>query len=425
MSIEAKLQALHKQIGLPPVGIEPRHERTSGRRSKHRLEERLPGALLESKSGNVFVAETVRRGTEIHGLHAFDGLRTVSSKNLAMIGKDDDLEFADLSRAVFLDTETTGLGMGAGTYVFLVGAGYLDGPDFRVKQFFLLGPGHEVAFLAALADFLTAFSTVVTFNGKAFDLPLLENRYIRHRRSAPWANPTHLDLLHPARRIWKRRLESCALSALEASILGLARTQQDVPGWEIPSRYFRYQRNGDSRELEGVFYHNLHDILSLAALTVHVDRILANPTCGLITDGLDFLSLGKAYARGGDTDSALVCFDEALRRPLAATDRSDCLIRMATLQKRDRRWDIAVRLWETLVDEGGEPSLYGRVELSKYYEHVERDYMAALEHVQAALRVAELYDSSWPDANERDLNHRMSRLLTRSIKHGDWMAARG
>jgi tetratricopeptide (TPR) repeat protein len=204
----------------------------------------------------------------------------------------------------------------------------------------------------------------------------------------------------------------------------MTREQQDVPGWEIPSRYFRYQRTGDSRQLEGVFYHNLQDILSLAALTVHVDRILANPVCGLITNGLDFLSLGKAYARAGEIETALLCFDEALQRPLEPADRADCLIRLATLQKRDRRWDLAVQIWETLVDEGGEPALFGRVELSKYYEHVERDYLTALEHVQAALHVIELYDSSWPDANERHLNHRLSRLLARSMKRGEWTGAR-
>ncbi len=420
MTIEAKLQNLHRQIGLPTAGSDPRRDPTVSRRGRYRLEERLPGSMMGSSDGPVFVAETTRAEDTIHGLHAFDGLRSVSAASLAMIAKDGDLEYADVSKAVFLDTETTGLGMGAGTYVFLVGAGYLDGNEFRVKQFFLTGPGHEVQFLSDLSRFLTRFSTVVTFNGKAFDLPLLENRYIRHRQRPPFVDPPHIDLLHPARRIWKRRLESCSLSSLESQILGLARSQEDVPGWEIPSRYFRYQRSGDSRELEGVFYHNLQDILSLAALLVHVDRVMANPVCGLITNGLDFLSLGKAYARGGYTDTALVCFDEALRRPMEAEDRSDCLMRMATLQKRDRRWDVAVQLWETLIDEGGEPALYGRVELSKYYEHVERDYMAALEQVQAALRVAELYESSLPDANERDLQHRLSRLLTRSMKRGDW-----
>jgi uncharacterized protein len=424
LNLQAKLQNIQKQVGLPTAEREPVLDDAGSRRGRYRLEERLPGTMLATPHGTVFVAETAISDDTIHGLHSFAGLRTVTGSTLAMISKDSDLEFADVSGAVFLDTETTGLGMGAGTYVFLVGAGYLDGHDFRVKQFFLTGPGHEIAFLAALTEFLGGFTTVVTFNGKAFDLPLLENRYIRHRQSPPFTDPPHIDLLHPARRIWKRRLESCALSSLEAQILGLARTQQDVPGWEIPSRYFRYQRSGDSRELEGVFYHNLQDILSLAALTVHVDRVLANPVCGLITDAQDFLSLGKAFARGGDTETALLCFEQARRRPMQASDRADCLIRSATLQKRDRRWDIAVQIWETLVDEGGEPALYGRVELSKYYEHIERDYLAALEHVQAALHVAELYDSSWPEASERDLNHRLSRLLMRSMKRGDWAGAR-
>lgn len=424
MSIETRLQGLRRQVGLEPPPAAPETAQPERRRSRYVLEERLPGSTITSPLGDVFVAETALDAETVHGLQCFSGLRSMSAPNLAMITKDEDLAYADLAGAVVLDTETTGLGMGTGTYVFLVGAGYLDGNHFRVKQFFLNGPAHEAAFLSVLAEFLSRFTAFITFNGKAFDLPLIENRYRRHRREVPWNEPLHVDLLHPARRIWRRRLSSCALSSLEAQVLGLARTQQDVPGWEIPSRYFRYQRNGDSRELEGVFYHNLQDILTLAALTVQVDRILADPLCGLITDGLDYLSLGRAFARGGDTDTALLCFERALTRPLAAEDRADALIRLATLQKRDRRWDAAVRIWETLVDDGGEGALYARVELSKYYEHVERDYLAALEHVQAALAVAELFDSSWPEANERDLNHRLSRLLARSIKEGDWAGMR-
>ena len=423
MKIADKLGALSRELGLPAPAKSPTTAPHVGQ-DRYRLEDRLAGTTLRSHGGTVFVAETSQRDDAIHGLHAFAGLRGVSSRNLAMLGKDAQLEYADIAKAVFLDTETTGLGMGAGTYVFLVGAGFLDGETFRVLQFFLTGPGHEGAFLEELRSFLTGFSTVVTFNGKAFDLPLLENRYIRHRRPSPFHDPPHFDLLHPARRIWKRRLDSCALSSLEAQVLGLARSQDDVPGWEIPARYFRYQRTGDSRELEGVFYHNLQDILSLAALTVHVDRILANPTCGLVTDGLDFLSLGKAFARGGETETAVVCFDEALRRAMRDEDRADCLMRLGALQKRERRWESAVSIWESLIEMGGEPGLYGRVELSKYYEHVERDYLGALEHVQAALQVAELYNSSWPEAGERDLNHRLSRLLARSMKRGDWTGRR-
>jgi tetratricopeptide (TPR) repeat protein len=284
-----------------------------------------------------------------------------------------------------------------------------------VKQYFLNSPGHELAFLLALNEFLAGFSTIVSFNGKAFDWPLLENRFIRHRRRIAPADPLHIDLLHPARRLWKRRLDSCALSSLEARILGTMRTQEDVPGWEIPARYFQYQRTGDGKPLEGVFYHNLHDILSLAALTIYVDRVLADPLSGLVAHAVDFLSLGRAYERAGDPDNAASCFDEALRRGLEKPDRVECLTRLAALYKRERRWDAAAQVWDSLIDEGGEASLYSRVELAKYYEHVERDYPAALEQVQAALRVAELYESALPEANERDLNHRLSRLLNRAF----------
>ncbi len=424
MSLNARLQLLHRELGmpetveaLPPAAVTPPRDR-------FRLVDRLPGLVEVSVDGRLLVADTVLSSETVHGLHAFSRVTSLSPAGMAMVSKDPELEYTDLTRCLFLDTETTGLGMGAGTYVFLVGAGFLDGTSFRVKQFFLTSPSHEGTFLDSLSEFLADFSTVVSFNGKAFDLPLLENRFVMHRRQFPLRARPHIDLLHPARRLWKRRLESCALSSLEAAILGLARTQEDVPGWEIPSRYFRYQRTGDSRELEGVFYHNLQDILSLAALTVHVDRLISDPVCGLVTDGVDFLCLGKTFARGGDVDTAVRCFEEALRRPMIPADRADCLIRLSTLQKRERRWDAAITIWETLVDEGGDASLYGRVELAKYYEHVEHDYISALDHVQHALRKAELFEAPWPDASERDLNHRLSRLLNRSMRNGDWSGMR-
>ncbi|HEX6510591.1 MAG TPA: ribonuclease H-like domain-containing protein [Chloroflexota bacterium] len=425
MSLESKLQGLQREIGLTESQSRPESD---GARinitPRHRLEDRLAGTVINTDAGSCFVAETNWAAHDPHGGQLFSGLSRVSSAGLAMITKDSELAYADLSHAVFLDTETTGLGLGAGTYVFLVGAGYLDGDVFRVKQFFLRGPGNEVAFLTALADFLESFSALVTFNGKAFDLPLLENRFVRHRRRLPFGDPPHVDLLHPARRLWKRRLASCALSSLESEILGVRRTQQDVPGWEIPARYFRYQRTGDSRELEGVFYHNLHDILSLAALTIHVDQVLADPFAGHVTHPVDFFSLGRAYERAGDADRSAMCFEEGLRRGIEGPDRTECLIRLSAVQKRERRWEAALQTWEWLLEEGGEAVLYARVELAKYYEHVERDYLTALDHVQQALAIAQLFDSPWPDASERDLNHRLSRLLNRSIQHRGWSAAR-
>jgi uncharacterized protein YprB with RNaseH-like and TPR domain len=376
----------------------------------------LPGEITRIAGGDSFFHDTLHQIDQRHGLHTFRDLHAVSGSQLALLCHDPELAYVDLSRAVFLDTETTGLGMGAGTYVFLVGVGFLDGDVFRVRQYFLDSPGDEVSVLQELAAFLARFSVLVTFNGKAFDWPLLESRYVFRFRRSSLPDPSHIDLLHPARRLWKSRLESCALSSLEFHILRVSRTEQDVPGYMIPSLYFQYQRSGDGEALRRVFYHNLHDVLSVAALAVHMDRVAADPMSGTVEHALDFLCLGRLYERAGDSNRASACYDEALRRDLTPEAREDALIRLATLQKRQRWWDLALQTWDRLIDEGGDGALFALVELAKYYEHVERDYGQALDAVRQALSLAELRDLLGGRNALGELEHRLSRLLNREAR---------
>lgn len=380
------------------------------------LQELLGGTIFDLPGGNCFYRETRYALTEYHGMHSLSLVRSLSGHRMGIVSKDAELSYADLSRAVFLDTETTGLGMGAGTYVFLVGAGFLDGDVFSVRQYFLAGPGHEASLLAALHSFLSTFPAIVTFNGKAFDWPLLESRFLRHRRRPPLDDPPHLDLIHPARRLWKKRLVSCALSSLEREVLAVRRTGEDVPGYEIPSRYFAYQRSGDANGLLGVFYHNLLDILSLATLAVHVDLVLSDPFAGLITAAVDFLSMGRVAERAEQPDVAAACFEEALRLGLDVEARIECLTRLGAMQKRQRAWDAALQSWDQLVDEGGEAALLALIEMAKYYEHVERDYGPAQDAVRHALALSELQGSHEIEDRLADLEHRLGRLLARSSR---------
>jgi uncharacterized protein YprB with RNaseH-like and TPR domain len=367
------------------------------------------------------VRETSQPLSVPHGRHALEGLAGVTGAELSLITKDPELAYFDLSRTVFLDTETTGLGTGTGTKVFLVGAGYLDGSNFRVRQFFLNALAEEFEYLSGLGSFLQRFSTIVTFNGKAFDWPLLEQRYVYHRelRRPPLLNPLHIDLLHPARRIWKPRLESCALSSLETHILGLKRAQDDVPGYLIPSMYFRYIRTGDGRSLRGVFYHNLHDILSLATLTIHIGGVIRDPLGGMLEHALDFLSLGKAFDRAGEAELAASCYEEALRRGLHVDYRVACLAALGAVQKRQRWWEPAMQTWYRLLDDGGPGALHALVEMSKYFEHVERDYAQALDCVRQAIALDELQMRDSREPGIDDLERRLSRLVGRSLRHHD------
>ncbi len=400
------------------LAIEPRLDESG----QYPLESLLAGRLMHGTDGACFVTDTTRQVDEQYGTHRFGAWSSVTAANLSLIAHDTELAYADLTGAVFLDTETTGLSMGAGTHVFLVGAGYFEGSEFHVRQFFLRGPDEESSLLEALDAFLRRFSLLITFNGKAFDWPLLESRFLGNRqfRRAPLDDPLHLDLLHPARRFWKRRLDNCRLSSLERQILGLERTEEDVPGWMIPSMYFAYLRSGDGRNLRRVFYHNLHDILSLAGLTLHMNAMIANPAGGLVSHAVDFLCLARAYERAGAVEEALLCLEEALHRQPETEIRCESLLQLAALYKHERRWDTAWIIWERLLDEGGECSLYALIERAKYQEHVEHAYLEALDDVQQALTLLELQPARRDDEQRAELEHRRGRLISRAYRHRSW-----
>ena len=184
-------------------------------------------------------------------------------------------------RLVYLDTETTGLAGGTGTCAFLIGIGTLEGTQFVVRQFFLRDYPEEKAILHALAEILGGFDGLVTYNGKTFDIPLLETRYALARQKSPFGRMLHLDALHPARRLWRLRLESCKLQDLESAVLGIER-EGDIPGSEIPAIYFDYLREGDARGLQPVFHHNALDIMTLAAITVELARAIGDGGAGTL-----------------------------------------------------------------------------------------------------------------------------------------------
>jgi uncharacterized protein YprB with RNaseH-like and TPR domain len=200
-------------------------------------------------------------------------------------------EISDVSEWLFLDLETTGLAGGTGTYAFLVGLGRITPEGFHLRQHFLGDLAAERELLAALAPELEAAPLLVTYNGKLFDAPLLETRYRLARMRWPLEERPHLDLLYPARRLWKLRCGSARLLDLEQMILGHARAE-DVPGSLIPHLYFDYLRGGDARPLEVVFRHNAEDLLTLAALAARLLTLAASPET-THDDSLELLGLAR------------------------------------------------------------------------------------------------------------------------------------
>ncbi|MYB77756.1 MAG: hypothetical protein F4X83_11845 [Chloroflexi bacterium] len=195
-------------------------------------------------------------------------------KNQRTSGEAADSSPPDVRRMVFWDTETTGLG-GPGTYVFLVGLGYLEDDAFVVRQHFIRSPDEEPAMLRAVAETLPQWPTMTTFNGVSFDLPLLRARMKAHNVKMDLSDVLHSDLLYGARRLWQRRLPNCRLQTLEEHILDFKR-QGDVPSAAVPGMYFDYLESGDLSSLEGVFHHNVLDIVSLAGLMVAMHEHVAS-----------------------------------------------------------------------------------------------------------------------------------------------------
>jgi tetratricopeptide (TPR) repeat protein len=314
-----------------------------------------------------------------------------------------------ISRFAFLDTETSGLAGGTGTYAFLVGAArFVDG-RFVLKQFFMLDPAEEPALLEGLASFLAPCESLVTFNGKAFDAPLLSTRYRLHHIPIPYRDYAHLDLLPLARRLWRDRLESRALKHLEEHVLGLKRTSEEVPGYEIPWLYFDYLRSGDARPLAGVFYHTAMDVAAMAALLTHMNDMIETPYEGRVQHGLDFIALGKLLEDLGHADDAARLYERGLELGLGESDFGTAVRRLSSLQKR--RGDIgqAVLLWRKAAKRG---HVYAHIELAKFYEHRERDMKNALKWTVSARREAERADLTEYERRHwlEEIAHRLARL---------------
>lgn len=305
----------------------------------------------------------------------------------------------------FLDLETTGLAGGTGTYAFLAGIGTLEEASVRVRQLFLATPSREAEWLEALDQLVPQGAGFVTYNGRRFDLPLLQTRAILARRGAFRPGSPHLDLLWIARSLWRCSLPSCRLGEVERSILGVRRDFEDVPGWQIPSLYADFLRTRDAAPLAGVFLHNRLDILSLAALKAHVGRIVAGET----SRGLERLLAGDLWAARGAWDQALGFWENAMDDP---ESRGEAMLRLAARAKGEKRWDAAVALWEQSRS-ACRPSLTVLEELAKVYEHRLHRLEDAVARAEEALKQVESRRAfggvSW-SRERQEWVHRIERL---------------
>jgi uncharacterized protein YprB with RNaseH-like and TPR domain len=360
------------------------------------------GELVETGAGALVRVRREFPLSHAHGRRALAGAFAMSPDVLRLLAGTAEAP-ADPRRLVFLDTETTGLAGGTGTYAFLVGAGRLDGDRFVVEQYFLRDFDDEPALLAVLGPVLAEASGIVSFNGSGFDLPLLETRFVLGRRSWPTA-VAHLDLLRPARRVWAASLLDCRLTTLERDVLGLVRSD-DVPGALIPALYFDFLRCRRAGPLARVFAHNRDDVLSLAALLGwFADAAEHAGGVGIVPEEL--AGLGRLWERV-DPERAAACYRAALEAGLAGPAAHAVRLRLARWEKRRARWEAACALWEA-ASRGASFDPRPWEELAKFHEHRSRDVARARSIVTAALDVAQASGAS-PRILEA-FTHRLGRL---------------
>lgn len=281
----------------------------------------------------------------------------------------------DVGRSLFLDTETTGLSGGVGTLAFLIGVGYLRGGDFVVEQFFMEDYDAEPDMLRRLCDLFAGFDYIVTYNGKSFDIPIVNNRSVLNRIRQPLERLVHIDLLHAARRMYKERLGSCSLQVVEKEVLGFAR-QGDIPGSVVPMIFFDFLATGNMEQMDKVMAHNLRDVQSLYAVLCRLCHDILHPES--LQWPQDRYSLGRIFESAGDVQAALAQYE------LAGEQYAGALRSRAMLLKRVRRMDESAECWARLMSSGlcgVEPY----EELAKYYEHTRREPARALEVVDACM----------------------------------------
>jgi uncharacterized protein YprB with RNaseH-like and TPR domain len=343
------------------------------------------GEVVQTAYGTHFETERLYERHRRHGSMDLSELEQLP-EDLLLPLSGGTVPPAAPSRWAFLDTETTGLATGSGTYAFLVGVGRITHEGFRVRQFFMRDFGEEASLMDALDQHLAGFDVLVTYNGKAYDQPLLETRFRMMRRKPPFDRMAHMDLLFGARRLWKLRLDSCRLVELENQILGFER-EGDLPGEMIPYVYFEYLRTRQALRLVPIFHHNAIDILTLACLTGIVPFAFRSPSEALLRHGADWIGLARWILKAGRHEEAL----GLLRRAVQTGLPDDLLFRtlwdVGLLEKRLGNAAAAVAAFSELTTVRNPHRASALEELAKYFEHQERNYAMALEFTQAALEL--------------------------------------
>jgi len=381
------------------------------RPARYFVEELISGEVVRTSLGEHFETEKLFERHRRHGSMDISNLHDLPADLLDSLS-GGAIGLSHPTRWAFLDTETTGLAGGSGTYAFLIGVGSIEPAGFRLRQFFMRDYGEEASLLRRLSEHLAQFDVLITYNGKTYDQPLLETRFRMARARHPFERLAHLDLLFGARRLWKLRLDSCRLVDLENQILGVER-QGDLPGEMIPYYYFEYLRTQQAFRLVPVFHHNAIDILSLACLTAIVPFAFRAPEETAFRHGADVIGLARWVLQAGRPEEALRLWRRAVDLGLPDDLLFRTLWDIGTMEKRLGRSDAALAVFTDLAASRNAYRLRALRELAIHYERRARDCARALEMTRRAL---ELEDTSDLRRRERRLQQRLARPRARRLR---------
>lgn len=356
---------------------ETRKDETVQRRSGgFEISEVLPGELIGEVDDAFYRVRTRFPLEHVHGLLALGETLDADAGKISFSAADPELGDFDPRSTFFMDTETIGLAGGSGTVAFLIGVGFFEDDAFVLDQCFMRDFDDEEPMLRYLDELLRPCSTIVSYNGKSFDLPLMRTRFVQNRIPFRLEGVPHYDLVHAARRFFKRRLQDCSLGNIEREVLGIHR-QGDVPGYLIPEMWFNYLNNRDARPLKKVFYHHSTDILSLVTLTAWLSKNLSAPGGSGFEHAEDQLSVVRLHYRQKQYEETV----QAATLFLESSENSDelcreCLEMLAYAGKRLERFDLMQDAWQRILDQFPR-HMIARHELAKHHEHRTRDLLLA------------------------------------------------
>lgn len=363
------------------------------------LEELVPGQWINTTFGDIFRGEFTYSLDDIYGNLDMRKIFDFSSQNISENFKLSTIH--NIESILFLDTETTGLAGGSGTVAFMIGLGWVEGNNFIVHQYFISQLNHEEGMLEYIADFAKNFSCLCSFNGKSYDVPLLNTRYVMNRLVPVFENFEHIDLLHQSRALWKFSLRNCKLKTLEEKLMDLHR-DGDIPGELIPEVYFEYLESGIIDRIERVFFHNRFDIITMLGVLVLIMESIGNISPE--ENPLNDYAKGRIFNKKNDIQRSIQHYENVLNSGVSISRRIVTMLELAAIYKKGKMEDKAIDLWQQTIDIDYSFTAY--VELAKYYEHKEKNIEKALEMSQKAFEGL----GSYKYKEKEDIEKRIERL---------------